>query len=209
MSNPTTFPGDIIGGGTAHIPDGLSPLLARNKVLSVASLQIFTIPWTLWRVWDDIDAVLPDTAATDDLGLIGGTFGSASPSIQSVDFGATTTTAYARAQIPLPWCFVDYQTVKLRCHAGMLVIADDACTLDVEAYESDKKAGISADLCATAAQSINSATLADKDFTITSSSLVAGDMLDVRLTVVGTDAGNAAPNITAVIGAVQLLCDVR
>jgi len=209
MANPTTFPGDVVVPGNLRVSGSITPALARANILALSDLEPFTLPWTLWRVHDALNTNLPGTAAADDLALIGGTFGSASPTLQSVDFGGTTTTAYARAQIPVPWEYEDGQTVKLRFHAGMLTIADDSCTLDVECYETDEEAGIGSDICATAAQDINSATFADFDFTITSSGLSAGDMLDVRIKVTGTDAGDAAANITAVIGAVQLLCDVR
>jgi hypothetical protein len=172
-------------------------------------LEPFVIPWTAWRVWDALATNLPGTAADDDLGLIGGTFATASPSIQSVDFGGGNTTAYARTQISLPWEYEDGQTVTLRFHAGMLTtVADNACTLDVQCYESNEETGISADLCTTAAQSINSLVLADIDFTITPTSLAAGNMLDVRIAVVATDAGNLGV-MKAIIGAAKLLCDVR
>jgi hypothetical protein len=209
MGTTTTFPGDIVVPGTARISGGVSPTMARSSILSQAELQAFTVPWTLWRVHDALHTNLPGTAAADDLALIGGTFGSASPSIQSLDFGGTSTTAYARAQIPLPWEYESGQSVELRFHAGMLTtLADASCTLDVECYETDEETGISADICADAAQSINSLTLADIDFTITPTALVAGDLLDVRITVAGTDAGNLGV-MTACIGAVKLLCDVR
>jgi hypothetical protein len=209
MPNQTTFPGGIVVNGDIRVSGKIQPAIARANILSLVELAQYTVPWSLWRVHDAIATNLPAAAADDDLGLVGGTFGSASPSIQSVDFGGTSTTAYARAQIPLPAEYEAGQTVTLRFHAGMLVVADDSCTLDVVCYETDEEAGISADICATAAQSINSATLADMDFTITPSALTAGDLLDVRIVVAGTDAGNAAPNITAVIGAAKLLCDVR
>jgi hypothetical protein len=208
MANPTTFPGDIVCQNI-RCNGSITPTMTRANILSQVELAQFTVPWTLWRVHDALATNLPAAAADDDLGLIGGTFGSASPSIQSVDFGGTSTTAYARAQIPLPAEYEAGQTVTLRFHAGMLVIADASCTLDVVCYETDEEAGIGADICATAAQSINSATLADSDFTITPSALTAGDLLDVRIVVAGTDAGDAAPNIIAVIGAVKLLCDIR
>jgi hypothetical protein len=209
MANPVQVPGDLIVPGNLRIGGSVSPAIARANILALAELEPFVIPWTLWRVWDALATNLPGTAATDDLGLIGGTFATASPSIQSVDFGGTSTTAYARAQVPLPWEYEDGQTVVLRFHAGMLTtVADDACTLDVQCYETDEETGISADLCATAAQSINSLVLADIDFTITPTALAAGDLLDTRIAVVGNDAGNLGVMV-ACIGAAKLLCDVR
>jgi hypothetical protein len=178
-------------------------LLQRN-------LQIYTVPWDIWRVHDAYQTLLPGTSATDDLGLIGGTFGTDSPSIQTYDVKAAgAQSLYARGAIVLPPNYVAGQTVELRCHAGMLTtVADNSCTLDVEAYESDEEAGISADLCATAAENINNLTLADKDFTITASGLEAGSLLDVRLTVAVNDASSGTV-VKAIIGAVKLLCDTQ
>lgn len=210
MANPTTLPGDLIVAGTARITGGISPTLARTSVLAVTSQQPFNIPWESFRIHDDsTNAALPGTAATDDLALIPGTFGSASPTIQGVDFGGTSTTAYARARVEMPWNYVDGNTVKFRFHAGMLTtVADDYARLDLEVYETDEEAGISADICATGVQSINSLTLADIDFTVTATNLAAGDLLDIRITVTGNDAGNLGVMIP-VIGAAKLLCDVR
>uniref|UniRef100_A0A6M3ILE7 Uncharacterized protein n=1 Tax=viral metagenome TaxID=1070528 RepID=A0A6M3ILE7_9ZZZZ len=205
----THFPGSIVVAGDINMTGALSPTKTRTQLLAITELAAFTVPWTLWRVWDAMQTNLPGTAATDDLALVGGTWASGSPSLQGLDFKASSTIAYARAQIPLPWCYADGQTVLLQFHAGMLTtIADDAATLDVVCYETDEEAGISADLCATAEQSINSLTLADKNFTITPTALVAGDLLDVRIKVSGNDVANATATIP-IIGAVQLLCDVR
>jgi hypothetical protein len=46
---------------------------------------------------------------------------------------------------------------------------------------------VSADLCETAAQSINNLTAANKDFVITPTGRIAGEQLDVVLTFGGTD----------------------
>lgn len=209
MANPISLPGDLIVPGTLRLTGSISPTKDKSDVLAVAEDSVFTIPWTLWRTWDSLGTNLPSAAAADDLGLVGGTFGSASPSIQGLDFGGGSTTAYARAQIPLPWNYVASGDVTLRFHAGMLTtIADDYCKLDVECYETDEETGISADICYTAEQSINSLVLADIDFVITDTALVAGDLLDVRIKVTGNDVGDAGV-MTPVIGAVQLLCDVR
>lgn len=205
MANPTTLPGDLIVPGNARITGTITPAKDKSDVLSVET-KTFHIPWSWWRIWNDDDAVLPGAAAADDLGFIAGAFSSASPSIQSVDFGGTTTTAYARCQIPLPPDYVAGQSVVLRFHAGQIVVADTTCTLDMSAYKSDEELGIGSDLASAAsANNIKSATLADVDFTITATGLSPGDVLDVRISVTGDDSGNADDNITAVIGAIQLI----
>ena len=209
MANPTTLPGDLVVPGNLRVSGSISPTMARSGILNMVDLQAFDIPLTRWRVWDALQTNLPGSAAADDLALVGGTFASASPTIQGLDFGGTTTTAYARAQIALPWEYVDGQTVTMRFYAGMLTaIADNSCTLDLAVYEANGSGGISADLCTTSAQSINSLVFANIDFTITPTALAPGDLLDMRIVVAGTDAGNLAVMIPC-IGRTQLLCDVR
>jgi hypothetical protein len=111
--------------------------------------------------------------------------------------------------VALPWDYEDGQTVKLRFHAGMdTTVADDYCRLDVECYETDEETGISADLYAGDYQSINALVFADIDFTITATSLVAGDLLDIRIKIYANDVTNAGV-MKGTIGAAKLVCDVR
>lgn len=209
MASPTTFPGDIVVAGNARISGVITPAKDRDEILSIEE-RVMTLPWSLWRIWDNLAALPPVAAATDDLGLVPGTLGTNFPCVQSVDFGGTTTTAYIRAQIPVPADYVAGQSFKIRFHAGMLVVADTSCTLDIVCYKSDTENLVGADLASAAvADNIKSATFADVDFTITATSLSPGNFLDVRVSIVGTDVGNAAPLITAVIGLVQLVYNGR
>lgn len=212
MTRPIEFPGD--GGirvtGVAKLLGGIEPPIARSQ-LAQETLAVFPIPWTWWRVWDAYQTNLPGTSATDDLGLIGGTFATGSPSIQTSDLGGSgAVTRYARVTIPLPMEYVDGETVTLRFRAGMVTtVADQSASLDVQAYKADREAGIGADLCDTAATTINSTTLADIDFTITPATLAAGDLLDVRITLLVDDDGDGGAGITGIIGAAELLADVK
>lgn len=179
----------------------------RTK-LATDGLKKFTVRLTDLRVWDAFQTALPGTAATDDLALIGGTFATSSPMIKTSDAKASTTTQRARVMIPLPVEYVADGSVRIRLHAGMgTTVSDTTATVDIECYESNKEGGISAELCTTAAQSINSLTLADKDFTITDTSLAPGDWLDVRITIAIVDGATATP-VLGVIGSIELLCDI-
>lgn len=87
-------------------------------------------------------------------------------------------------------------------------VADVSATIDVEALELLEDGTVSADLCTTAAQNINSTTYDDFDFVITSTTLVAGSRLQVRISIATNDAAGA----TAVIGVLHnlsLRCDCR
>jgi len=209
MSTGLVVNGDAVISGDLRLGGGITPLKDASDLLAVEE-KTWTIPWTLWRVHDAITTNLPATAGTDDLGLVAGVLGTAAPSVRSVDFGAINTTAYMRAQLPIPADYVAGQSLKLRFHAGMRVVADDTCTLDIVAYKSDEEAAVGADLASAAvADNINSDTFADIDFTITASSLNPGDVLDVRVSIVGTDAATVTDNVTAVIGAVQMVYNGR
>ena len=201
---------DINCTGTLQIKeDGISPQL-RSAILKQTPNAIFPIQLADLRVWDAVATNLPGTAAADDLAYLTGTFGTAPPVISAGDcknLGATTR--YARVQIQLPECYDSGETITLAIASGMrTTIASTSCTVDVECYKIDKIGGIGADLCTTVAQSINSLTFASRSFTITPSGLVAGDVLDVRITIVCTDTGTATA-VTPTIAAIDLVCDIK
>lgn len=212
MANPTSFPGDIIVPGSIRLGGSLSPAVAKGSILSMAELQPFPIPLTDWRVWDALQTGLPGTPSSDDLALIGGTFGTATPSIRTEDLKAAgATNKRARFLIQLPWEYVAGESVTLRFKAGMITtVATPTATLDCEAYklQEDPDDAIGSDLVSTAATTMNSTTFANIDFVITPTSLSPGDILDVRVTIAINDGATA----TAVIGGItsaKLLCDVR
>ena len=120
----------------------------------------------------------------------------------------TAASTSPRIHIVVPVEYDDGETFSIRLHAGILTaVADVSCTCDVECYRSDEGGGISADLCTTAAITCNSLTFLDVDFVITPTTLVSGDTLDLRIAIICNDAATAV--VEPVIGAVQLLCDVR
>jgi len=188
--------------------DGSLPTYERTN-LQQDTNQPFVIPLINARVHDAPQTNLPGTAADDDLGLAGAAFGTNSLYLTTGDVKAAGCTRYARFQIPIPMEYDAGETLTLRCHAGMqTTVADTSATLDVEAYKSDEEGGIGSDICATAAQSINSLTDADYDFAITPTGLSPGDMLDVRLTVTVADSATGTA-VIANVGALQLLADVK
>lgn len=212
MANPTSLPGDLIVGGNIRLNGTLSPAVAKANILAIAELQPFVIPLTDFRVWDAMHTVLPGTPATDDLGLVGGTFATATPSIRSEDLKTLgATNKRARVLVQLPWDYVAGQTVTLRFKAGMITtVADTTATLDCEAYkiQDDPDDAIGSDLVTTAATTMNSTTFADIDFTVNPSGLSPGDILDVRITAAVNDAAGATAVIAGITSA-KLLVDVR
>ena len=180
----------------------------NRAYLTQDALAVYPVPFEAWYIWDS-GARLPNTSASDDLGFYPGTWASASPIIRTYDVKTLTTTLYARASFALPPEYDAGETVTVRFHAGMITtVAGTSATIDLVLYETDGEAGIGSDLCSTAAQSINSLTFADKDFTITPTNLIAGDVLDFRVAIAVTDAATG----TAVIGAIgkaSFLLDIK
>lgn len=199
--------------GNTHVTGNLSvggnlPDIVRSD-LTTETAEYF-VPWEAWRVWDAFGTNLPATAASDDLGLVGGTFGTNAPSIQAGDLKAAgATTRYARAVMCVPLEFVASGTFKIRAKAGMkTTVADTSCVVDFSAYRSGEDDTVGSDLVTTAATSMNSLTDADKDFTVDSATLLAGDMLDIRMLVTCTDAATATAVIPQIDG-VWLVLDIR
>lgn len=202
------FPNNVNIQGNANFAGTVTGI--DRASLEMDDDQPYKIPLTAWRVWDAMQTNLPGTPASDDLGLVGGTFGTASPAIQTGDLKAAgSTTRYARCQFVLPPEYVAGQSVTIRAHAGMVTtVSDGSATIDFQAYRSDDEAGIGADLVATAATTINSLTAADKDFAVTATTLNPGDTIDIRMSVTVADAAT----VTAVVGSVggvELLLDIK
>jgi len=183
--------------------------ITRAK-LALESLAIYPVTLESLRVHDAFQTTLPGTSASDDLGVYGNTFGTTSPTVKTYDVKALGALSIrARCVLSLPPEYEAAATVNFRVRAGMVTtIADVSCTVDVEAYRLDEDGAVGLDLCATAAQAINSLTKANKDFTITATTLGPSDRLDVRVTVAVNDAATATA-VIAELSRLALMCDIR
>ena len=185
--------------------------IARTS-LAQDNLKPYSLDFTSFRVHDAIQTNLPATAATDDLAIFEGSGGFGTDPIQ-LDAGdlkaAGATTRYARFKAVIPAEYVDGETVVIRVRSAVeTTVADTSCTVDIEAYLPDEDGGLSADLCTTAATSMNSVTVANYDFTITPTTIVAGDTLDCRVAIACNDAATGTA-VRPSIYAIKLLCDVQ
>lgn len=211
MANPVSFPGDVIVAGDIRVNGNLTPPKAKANILALAELQSFPIPLTNFRVWDAMATVLPSAGANDDLGLVGGTFGTATPSLRTQDCKTLTNSNRARVLVQLPWDYVAGESVTLRFKAGMITtVSGTTATIDCEAYklQEDPDDAIGSDLVSTAAQTINSLVFANVDFVVTPTSLSPGDILDVRVSTAIVD-GATVTAVIAGITSAKLLADVR
>jgi hypothetical protein len=167
------------------------------------------VPLTNARTWDSVAVNLPAAAASDDLGLASGTWGTNPARITAGNvrtLGATTRRLYLA--IPIPANYEDGQTIQLQIRAKMeTTVADVSCTIDAEAYVGADGA-VGSDLVTTAAQSMNSLSAASYTFTIDATGVDPGDLLEVRLSISSNDAATANA-VTPAIYSIALLCDTR
>lgn len=208
----TTYNDDVRFNGQATFAGNLSfGETAKDKLLEGCRRdnQPYNVILTDLRTWDAFATNLPGTAASDDLALIGGTFGSAAPKISAGDLkNAGSTSRKARFIVKIPPEYVAGETATLRFYAGMeTTVASSAATLDVEAYRQNGEGVVSgSDLYTGAAQSINSLTFSNKDFSLTSTNLTPGEWIDVVITILVNDSATVTA-VDAAIGVITFLCD--
>lgn len=167
--------------------------LARSG-LNEDALSPFPVGLDAFRVWDAPGTLPVTSAGNDDLALTYNTFLTAAPTFETADAKAATKTQKIGFQIKVPECYVAAGDAKIRVAANMkTTVSDTTATIDVQAA---RILAPTVDLVATAAQSINSLDAAYKDFVLTVTDLVPGDVLDVVVTIAITDSATA----TAVIG---------
>jgi hypothetical protein len=194
---------------TAFIPSGeivnsqINTLAAIERTKLASESRKANIPLELLRVHDAFQTDLPTTAASDDLGLIIGTFGTDAITVQTSDSKNTSVTQRARFTYRLPVEYVDGQAISVAAWAGMrTTVASSIATIDFEVYKKNDATGlVGSDLVSTAATTINRLTAAAKEFVIDPTGLTHGDELDIRVTIAITD--SATP--TAVIGRIYKL----
>lgn len=191
----------------------ISPPQPRSS-LAQESYSEFDISHCELRIWDAVQTNLT-TAGTDDLGLTAGAHGTGIWYVTAGSLGsAGATTRRARFRYLMPYNYVTGQSAKFTFQAGITGsvpnVADASCTLDAEVFKFGSNVLVSgSDLYAGAAQSINSTTFADYDFDLTVTSLSAGDLLDVRLSITCTDAGSTAANVVPAITRLKLKCHTK
>lgn len=157
----------------------------------------------------DLSSVLPTSTTTGDvfLKIAGGTHGSASPLVQSADFASASGSQGLRIEAFLPPNYEDGETIAIVLRAKLTTDASVTKTLDVECYKPDGDGSVGSDLCSTSAQSLTTS-WANYTFVITPTGLVAGDPLDIEVTVALND-GVAGSGVVANISVVELQFDTR
>ena len=152
-----------------------------SSALTQNNSQPYVIPLTGLREKTDLTTVLPATPAATNMGIVDNTYLSGAADVETIDQKAKNASAYARFQFPVPPEYVAGQGIVLKVNAGMkTTVSDTTATLDASAV---RPGAPTVNLVSTNPQSINSLTAADFTFTITPTSVVPGDILDVLLTI--------------------------
>lgn len=198
----------VLSDGTLTNNDIAATANIEHTKLRQRVLSEFRIDLARFRVWDAINTNPVSSAAADDLAITQ-TWGSSQARITAGDckaLGATTRRLFF--SIPVPFNYDDGETIQIRFRAKMeTTIADTSCTIDCEAYIGNDGT-LTSDLVTTAAQSMNSLTPSNFDFTLTPGSIDPGDLLECRLSITCNDAATATA-VTPLVYEVSLLADTK
>ena len=167
----------------------------------------FRIPVATVLGADGADLAITETAGdfyrtigTNQLNILG--------EVSNGTVGADTEVSVGWFEFQLPHNYVDAGAITIR--AGVDVTGSGAlgtCTIDFEARLQDGLTGaVGSDLVSTAATAI-SATQANKDFVVTPTGLVAGDLLVVKMTTSVDNTNSTA--IQAQISRLEIRCEVK
>lgn len=207
MATVQTIVGDVAVTGTVTALGGVVGTLRSN--LTKDTLQVYPLELQNFRVHDAFQTLI-GSAAADDLGITAGAFGTGTPYLHSGDQNALGAyTRYARTMFALPPEYVAGDNITLKVWAGQLTsMASVSSTVDAGVYKAAKDTLISgSDLIVEAAQSCNSLTFAGYSFTVTPSGLTPGDLLDIRLALIGNSA--TASSHFAAIPSAEILLTVK
>ncbi len=171
-----------------------------------AETTTYTLPPSSAKTWDALQTNIPGTAANDDLALITGTFLTSAATFRTSDAKAAVVSQKLGIFFSVPPEYVAGAALALRLNAGMVTtVSDGTATIDAEVVRAIAP---TVDICATTLTTINSLTAANKDFTLTPTNVVPGDLLYIVVTIAITDAAT----VTAVIGQlnrIQILASVK
>lgn len=162
-------------------------------VPALTAVRDFPIPVTDWRVWNALQTIV-GTAGNDDLGITTGTYGTDDPVLTSGTVSGASATRYARAFCPVPNEYVAGQPITVTIPWARSDAAEVAATLDLEVFIGGNVAA--SDLVTTAAVNVNGAASGTATFTVTPTSVAAGQLLDMRVALALDDTGGAGSAVT-------------
>ena len=204
-SSGVMFIGDQTNGISCTNGSGCS--VPRSQ-LAEDALQTYGIPIT--RIVSNAGAALTaaETAGTFDV-----TIGTNTYVANGEVTDNETEVSVAYFQFILPPEYVAGGDVTIRMPAALIKTGaptNNGSTLDLEVYEQSDAGAVGADICATAAVTFAALdTWYNKDFTVTPTGLVAGDVLNVKITssVIDSEAGGGT--IILNLAPPKVLLDVK
>ena len=154
------------------------------------ALQRLAIPIDALRYSDGVIPVA--TAAAGKPGIKMGGWGAGTGYFQGENAKNTTKTEYLAFDFRLPESYDDGQDIKagINCRVNQDGGTISVKTVDVEVYKAADAGTVGSDICATAAQNIDTS-FAEYLFVITATGLVRGDRLRVLVKTVVTETANA------------------
>lgn len=199
--------------GTVAASDLATPLNMPRAQLAVVPLDIFTQPLAKFKKFDSVDLGLPAAATGSYMGLNTGTISSAANQVATTDSKSASLTTKARDPyliLPNSLSLAGFSPqVQIYLRAGMkTTVAGASALLTVVAYKVNLDGTVGTNLVTTGAQNINSLTAADFFFTVTTSGLLPGDVLDVQASIAIVDASGTNP-VVGVINKYGLLCSTQ
>lgn len=172
------------------------------------ALQVYGIPITRIVAANGAALTAAETAGTFDT-----TIGTNTMLANGEVTDNETEASVAYFQFVLPPEYVAGGDVTIRLPVSLQVTGtptNNGSTIDLEVYEQSDAGAVGSDLCATAAQTFAAlSTWYNKDFTITATGLVAGDVLNVKITSSVIDSEAGAGTIILNLAPPKVLLDIK
>lgn len=197
--------GDATGAGMT-CTNGSGCTVARS-VLTEDALQTYGIP--AGTILSDVGEAL---TAAETIGTFDITVGTNLILVNGEVTDNETEVSVAYFQFVLPPEYVAAGDVTVRLPAALIKTGgaiNNGSTLDLEVYEQTNGA-VGSDLCATVAVTFAALdTYYNKDFTVTATGLVAGDVLTVKITASVIDSEGGGGTLVLNLAPPKILLDVK
>lgn len=197
----------IKDGGITNAKINAAAAIDRSK-LAEDALQAYGIPIARLMQTTGIPLAASETAGNFNVAV-----GTNTILAQAEVTDNETEVSVAYFQFVLPAEYVAAGDVKVRLPVAIVKTGgatDNGSTIDVEAYEQSDAGAVGADLCATAAATFAALdTWYTKDFVITAAGLVAGDVINVKVTSSVIDSEAGAGTLRLNMAPPKMLIDVK
>lgn len=158
--------------------------LMGKSVGTAYGSHTFYIPLTEFRIHDSLIALPPTTGAVDDIGFVDGTPGSSRSYLEIVTAADLNETSRTRCFATVPSHYPAGATLTVNMEVTETTAPTDTALIDLLVVRLQN----TTDINPVAAQDITGASTTTISFALTSTAIVPGDVLDIRITVAVDDA---------------------